>query len=300
MPTLFKKIMIICAVIIGLTIIIVPLIPKPRLSFTERQEVLNGIRRFNSELPMKIGTIGQLDKVSFVNDTLTYFFSNYGDSTIDKFYQDNYEEVRGIMKYGCLTLNGQSDAGTKLATLLDSKGIILKTVLTTPSDRNFNFVFEGKELLNFIEDVKISPTEALYTILDTHIKLANLILPIELDDLGQLQSIPSNTIKNSLGSGDKLLKIIHSGNDVVFILETQEKEFQIKDIKQVADNEYFLNEFTRELAEDPDVKEFIDMIVISHSNFGYNYYTTNHSDSVQIIIPYKILKNHSSINSLNL
>lgn len=274
--------------------------PKPKLSFSERQEILNGISRLNSELPRKIGTIGQLDKVSFIGDTLSYYFSNYGDPIIDEFYKDNYNSVRDIMKYGCLTLNGQNNSGTRLAALLETKGIILQTIFTTPSKKEFHFIFEGKELLEFLDKIKISPTEALYTILDTNIKLLNLSLPIELEDFGEIQTISSNTFKNSLGDGDRLKEIRHSDNDVIFIIETKEKDFKINEIKPISENEIFLNEFTKELATDLDIREFLGMLAISHSNMVYKYYTPNYSDSVQIIIPYIILKNHSSINSLNL
>ena len=300
MPSIFKKILIVFTIIIGLAIIIVPFLPKPKLSFSERQEIWRVIDEINRDLPKKVGTIGQLDKVSFGNDTLCYYFSNYGDSSIDEFYEENYEEVQEIMKYGCLTLKGQKNGGTKLASLLDSKGIILKTIFTTPSSKEFDFIFTGKELLDFINKIRISPTEALHTILDTHISLANLSLPMGLDDFGQIQSISNNTIKNSLGSGDRLIEIRHSGNDVIFTIETNEKEFKIKDIKPYTNNETFLTNFTESMVEDLDVKEFVDMLVVSHSNFTYHYYNPNSSESVNITIPYRILKKYSTIKSLNL
>lgn len=292
-PSTFKKILIIFAIIIGLKIIIVPLLPKPKLSFSERQEIWRVVDDMNRELPEKIGTIGQLDKVSFRNDTLCLHYSNYGDSSIDEFYEENYNEVREIMKYGCLTLNGQRNGGTNLANLLDSKGIILKTIFTTPSSKKFSFIFTGKELLDFIDAVRVSPTEALHTILDTYIRLANLSL-MGLDDFDEFQSIPINTVKNSLGEGDRLIEIQHCGNDVIFIIETNETEFKLDDIKPFINNEYFLNEITKEMVEDPDIKEFVDMLVTTHSNFTYSYSIPNSSERVNITIPYRILKNYGN------
>ena len=129
----FKQILCIFASIIIGAIIIVQLLPKPKLSFSDKQELLRTIEKLNSELPRKIGTIGQLDCVTYDANVITYHFTNFGDSLIDTFYEDNHNEVGEMMKYGVITLNGQHNAGVNLAKLLDCKGLILRIEFVQPS-----------------------------------------------------------------------------------------------------------------------------------------------------------------------
>ena len=297
MPNLFKKLLIAFTIIIGVTIIVVRIMPKPKLSYSERQKLLNQLFVFNAKLPLKIGTIGQLDRVVFEDDTMSYHFSNYGSRMIDTFYEANYDAVREVMKYGIVVLNGRNNNGTKLADWYDAKGIILKSVLKTPSSREFSWVYSGQELLDFIDKIKISPTKALYTIIDTHIKLTNMSLPLNSYDVNPIQSVTNNSIKNSLSDGDRLLEIKHEDENIIFVIETQEKEARIADIKPVAEELTFLDALMEEASEDPDMKEFIDMLALSHSNLVFSFHNVSRTDSVKVVVPYIILENHSTINN---
>lgn len=297
MPDLFKKLLIAFTIIIGLTIIVVQIMPKPKLSYSERRELLNQLFVFNAKLPLKVGTIGQLDRVVLEGDTLSYHFSNYGDRMIDAFYEANYDAVREVMMYGIIALNGRNNNGTKLTDWYDAKGIILKSVFKTPSSREFSWVYSGEELLDFIDKMKISPTKALYTIIDTNIKLANMSLPLNSYDANPIQSISNNAIKTSLSDGDRLLEIKHEDDNIIFVIETQEKEARIADIKPVAEELTFLDALMEEASEDPDMKEFIDMLALSHSNLVYSYHNVSRTDSVNIVVPYIILEDYSTINN---
>ena len=68
MNNLFKYIVAAFVLIIMGAIIVVQFLPKPKLSFTERQNINLAIQKLNSELPQEIGTIGQFEKASFRND----------------------------------------------------------------------------------------------------------------------------------------------------------------------------------------------------------------------------------------
>lgn len=297
MPSLFKRILVAFVIIIGLTIIVVQILPKSESSIPEDDEMRKIVAMINSDLPLKIGTIGQLDKVRLVDDTLSYYVSIYGDNIIDSFYEEkeNYDAVRDIVKYGIIKLNGQKNNGTKFAYTLYSKGIMLRFVVKTPSRREFSWIYSGNELWEYIDKVRISPTEAMHAILDAHIKLANLSLPMELDDFGELQSVYINSVNGSLGEREKLIEIKHSENNIIFVIETNEKNFNMNDIKPVADNEMFLNAMAKEMTEDPDMQAFVSQIVISHSDCTYLYYNSNRTDSVKITIPYNILKKYSVV-----
>lgn len=60
MNNLFKYIVAAFVLIIMGAIIVVQFLPKPKLSFTERQNINLAIQKLNSELPQEIGTIGKI------------------------------------------------------------------------------------------------------------------------------------------------------------------------------------------------------------------------------------------------
>lgn len=259
----FKQILGLFASIIIGAVIIVQFLPKPKLSFSDKQELLGAIEKLNSELPRKIGTIGQLDGVTYDSNVITYHFSNFGDSSIDTFYEDNHNKVGEIMKYGVITLNGQNNAGDNFAKLLDSKGLSVCIEFKTPSKKIFQWNYTGKDILDFMQSIRISPTEALYTIIDTHIKLANLNLPINSDDHSSVNTIVTNTIGTTLGPDERILKILHDDNSVVLVCETNEQEASIPEIKEYLNNPLFIQNYATLLSEDADIREFMNMLVLS-------------------------------------
>ena len=288
----FKQILYIFASIIIGAIIIMQFLPKPKMSFSDKQELIKTIEKLNTELPRKIGTIGQLDCITYESDVITYHFTNFGDSLIDTFYEDNHSEVGEIMKYGVITLNGQHNAGDNLSKLLDSKGLIMRIEFKTPSNKIFQWNYTGKDILNFMKSIRISPTEALCTIIDTHIKLANLSLPMESNYLGCVNTIVTNSIGSTMGQGEKLLKILHDGNSVVFICETNEQETSIHEIREYLSNPLFVQNYATLLSKDADMMEFMNLLVLSHSNLIYRLKNVEYTDSVDITIPYAILYNN--------
>ena len=56
------------------------------MSFSDKQGLIKTIKKLNIELPRKIGTIGQLDCVTYDSNVIIYHFTNFGDSSIDSFY----------------------------------------------------------------------------------------------------------------------------------------------------------------------------------------------------------------------
>lgn len=281
------------SIIIG-AIIIVQFLPKSKLSFSDKQEMLRVIEKINAELPRKVGTIGELDYVSYDSSVITYHFTSFGDSSIDTFYESNHNEIGEVMKYGVITLNGQRNTGHNLANLLEDKNLILRIEFKTPSNKIFHWDYTGKALLDFLQLIRITPTEALYTIIDAHIKLANLSLPMKSDNLGYVNTIITNAIGTSLGPDQKLLKIMHDENSVVFVCETNEREDSISEIREYLSFPLFIQNYATLLSKDADIKEFINMLVLSHSNLIYRIKNVSSTDSVDIEIPYVILNNNCS------
>ncbi len=290
----FKQILGLFASIIIGAVIIVQFFPKPKLSFSDKQELFKAIKKLNSELPRMIGTIGQLNCVTYDSNVITYHLSNFGDPSIDTFYEDNHNEVGEIMKYGVITLNGQNNAGDNFAKLLDSKGLSVCIEFKTPSKKIFQWNYTGKDILDFMQSIRISPTEALYTIIDTHIKLANLHLPIESCSHSSVNTIVTNAIGTALGPDERILKILHDGNSVVFVCETNEHEDSISEIKEYLNDPLFIHNYATLISEDSDIREFMNMLVLSHSNLTYRMKNIASTDSVDVTIPYVILKNNCS------
>ena len=198
----FKQILTLFALILINAIIIIRVIPKPKISFVKEKEMLEAINKLNSELPRNVGSIGQLDSISLESNILSYHFTVFGDPAIDNFYTDNYTEFGELAKYSIISLNGQHNTGTFITTILEENDIYLQVEIVTPSKKKFKWKYSGVELRDFISTLEITPTEALYVIIDTQIKLTNLRLPIEISDYGAANFITKNTIKATLSSNE--------------------------------------------------------------------------------------------------
>lgn len=288
----FKHLLAIFASVIIGAIILVQFLPKPKLSFSDKQELFKAIGKLNSELPRKIGSVGQLDCVTYDSNVITYHFTNFGDPSIDAFYEDNHNEVGEMLKYGVITLNGQNNAGDNFAKLLDSKGLTICIEFKTPSNKIFQWNYTGTDIIDFMKSISVTPTEALYTIIDTHIKLANLSLPTEANNPGCVNTIVTNSIGFTMGQDEKLLKILHDGNNVIFVCETDEQEISIPEIREYLSNPLFIQNYATILSKDADMMEFMNMLVLSHSNLIYRVKNVGSTDSVDVTLPYDILKNN--------
>lgn len=300
MDTTFKRILLLFVLILLGGIIVVSVIPTSP-SETDYQKLSTLVKSMNDKLPRKIGTIGQFDKVSLFDSTLTYHYSIYGNSSIYTLYEENYELLRELLLYTVVIMNGQNNAGTILSTLLTNNALSLGFEIKLPNGDIFYWQYEGHELLNFISKTKMSPTEALLKVIDAHICLTNLSLPLNIDEIdNRKQSIISNAIIQTIPSEDKdkLLKICREEDNIIFIIETNEKESSLDEIKSYAQNLLFINNFCIELAEDKDFIEFLSMLAIAHSDFTFRFRNPKATDSADVRIPYSVLKKHCSISTL--
>lgn len=286
----FKQILTLFALILINAIIITRFLPKPKISFAKKKEMLEAVNKLNSELPRNVGSIGLLDSISLESNILSYHFSVFGDPAIDNFYTDNYTEIGELAKYSILSLNGQHNTGTFIATILEENDIYLQVEIVTPSNKMFKWKYSGAELRDFISNLRIRPTEALYVIIDTQIKLTNLRLPIEISDFGAANFITTNTIKATLSSNERLLNINRDGNNIIFVIETNEREYSINEIKEYVKNPLFIENFANLISEDVDVQEFFNSLVLSHSKLTYRYKNKTSTDSADITISYQTLK----------
>lgn len=291
MNNLFKHVIIVFVLIIVGAIVIVQILPKPKLSFTVRQNIDLAIRRLNSELPQRIGTIGQIESASFKNDTLAFYSLVFGGKETDEFYEENYNEVRELIKYHVICMNGNHNAGTKMAQWLEAANIPIQVNVSTLGDKTFNWCYDGREFLDFIDKVRISPTEALHIVIEVWIKLANLSLPLSADDIN-LYSISNKTIAKSLSSGERLIRISQENDNIIFVGEIKDENFSFDEVRINASEPIFVDAFTEEISKDADVREFLDLLATSHSNLTYRWCNVSYTDSVDLVIPYMVLKKY--------
>ena len=293
MNKLFKHIVTAFVLIIVGTIIVVQFLPKPKLSFTERQNINWAIQRLNSELPQKIGTIGQFEKVTFNADTIAYYYVVYGGKETDEFYEENYNEIRELMKYIVVCMNGHHNAGTKMAQWFDDVNIPIQVNISTLGTKTFKWSYDGRELLDFIDKVRISPTEALHTVIKVWIELANLSLPLSADDIN-LQSISNKAIVKSMSPDERLMRILLENDNIIFVSEINKKDFSFDEVRINASTPQFIEAFTEEISKDADVREFLDLIATSRSNLIYRWCNVSYTDSADVVIPYMVLKQYSN------
>lgn len=276
--------------------IVVSTLPKPKLTLSTRLEIVESLKEISSDLPRKIGTIGWLNSILLEDNSIVYNLSVNGDKSIDTIYEQNYTDFRAMILYSIVSWNGQQNGGRLLANFLDSKGINMKCVITTPSQRTFQWNISPQEMLTFIDSCKKSPTDALYTVIDMHVKLAKIQLPAICDSLGELRTIPLNAISSiSFSFDDMLLDIKHENNDIIIEYLSSENVFSCKELKSRADDEELINAFALELSKDEDFSELLNILALSHSNLILKYTGVLSESILTIKIPYLVIRKYCKI-----
>ena len=159
--------------------------------------------------------------------------------------------------------------------------------------RKTTVAYPELRFLDFIHKVRISPTEALHTVIEVWIKLANLSLPLFADDIN-VQSISNNAIAKSMSPNERLIRILQKNDNIIFVSEIKEKDFSFDEVRANASNSIFVDAFTKEISKDADVREFLDLIATSHSNLIYRWCNVSYTDSADVVIPYMVLKQYSN------
>ena len=296
MKGIFKYILFICAGIVVLSMIVVSTLPKTKLTLSTRLEIEESLKDVNSDLPRKIGTIGWLNSILLEDNSIVYNLSVNGDKSIDSIYDQNYTDFHTMILYSIVTLNGQQEGGRLLAYFLDSKGINMKCMITTPSQRTFEWNIPPQEMLAFVDSCKKNPTEALYTVIDMHVKLTKIQLPAVCDSLGELRTIPLNAISSSSFSADDiLLDITHENNDIIIEYLLSEKDFSCKELKNRVDDEKLINALALELSKDEDFSELLNILALSHSNLILRYTGVLSKSIITVEIPYLVIRKYCKI-----
>ena len=271
--------------------------PRPKLTFNDKIHLSKIIAECNADLPREIGTIGYLDSMSFADETITYAVSVKGDDRIMQVYSDNYDEFKDMLKYSFIEMNGQRNLGNTFAHSLEAKGLDICFKVYTESNKSKSWTITGREISEFVDSCKSSPTTALKRVIDMQIKIADLKIPNTTSDSPQATTVAINSIVGDVKDESCLLQSIkYEGNNLLF--EYKVNEEGAKDIKRLKDREEdldFMDAFVQELAQDKDVLEFIGMLALSHSNMVLVYRENASAKQFSLTLPYTILRNHCKV-----
>lgn len=270
---------------------------RPKLSFSDQLKLSKIIALCNADLPREVGTIGFLDSLSFADETITYNFRVKGDDKIIQVYSDNYDNFGDVLKYTLVEMNGQQNLGSTLAYFLESHGLNMCFKVSTENQLSMNWNITGEELRTFIDSCKSSPTTALKNVIDMQIKIANLHLPLTGKENLQVASVATNSLVGKVSDVDFLLQSVKcEEDDIIFEYKINKNNMKdIKRLKEKLDDSDFMDAFIQELAQDIDVKEFIGMLAISHSNMVLICREAESDKQVSLKIPYTILRNSSKV-----
>ena len=293
MDKLFKYIIAILIVCTLTGIFIALNMPRPKLTFSDKMRLSQIIGECNADLPREIGTIGCLDSMSFVDETITYVVSVKGNDSIMQVYSDNYDEFKDMLKYSFIEMNGQGNLGNTFVHSLETKGLNICFKVSTENKKFMSWNITGKELSAFVDSCKLSPTTALKKVIDMQIKIANLKLPVTTSDFPKATTVAINSIVGDVKDESCLLQSIkYEGNNLLF--EYKVNEEGAKDIKRLKDRDDDFG-YMDELVQDKDLLEFIGMLAISHSNMVLVYRESKSNEQISIEMPYTILRNHCKV-----
>lgn len=297
MGKLFKYIIVLLIVCTLIGIFIALNMPRPKLTFSDKMKLSQIIAECNANLPREIGTIGYLDSMSFANETITYAVSVKGDDRIMQVYSDNYDEFKDMLKYSFIEMNGQRNLGNTFVHSLEAKGLDICFKVYTESNKSKSWTITGREISEFVDSCKSSPTTALKRVIDMQIQIANLKLPVTTSDSPKATTVAINSIVEDTKDESCLLQSIkYEGNNLLF--EYKVNEEGVKNIERRKDREEdldFMDAFVQELAQDKDVLEFIGMLALSHSNMVLVYRENASAKQFSLTLPYTILRNHCKV-----
>lgn len=296
MEKIFK--IFLCVVVFGLCVgvFVTTIIPKPSITIYEELELQKVFCDLNKNLPRTIGTVGTLDSIVYSERTITYNMTAFGDNRIKEVYTQNYNKFKDILKYSILTMNGQYNRGDVFMSILEQKKLNIAYCIYTQNGDTTKWRISGAELKDFAESCKVSPTAALRTIIDIQIEIANINLPIQIEDLNDpIKSVALNAFLGDIDASCLPQSISHIDSDIVFKYDVDEEIIDLNELDNIKNDAEFLDTFAHSLTEDADAHEFIGLLAISHSDMVIVYKGRNSHRSVSIRIPYSVLKKYCKV-----
>lgn len=296
MEKAFKIFLWIAVVGIIVGIFIAMFVPKPSMTIYEESDLQKAVYAMNSDLPRRIGTIGTLDSVFYRDRTITYNLTVFGDNRIKEVYKQNYNEFKDILKYSALVMNGQRNMGDIFISILEEKELNFGFRIYTQDGDATEWLMPGSELKAFADSCKVSPTTALRTTIDMQIEIANLNLPVRIEDIHDpIKSVALNSFLGDIDESCLPQSISHIGEDIVFEYDVDDSEIDLNELERIEYDAAAMETFAASLTEDEDVHEFLGLLAISHSNMMYTFNGRKSHKSVSVRLPYNILKKYCKV-----
>lgn len=289
MEKVIKIIVAVFVLAILVTIGIVSVLPKDRLTFDEEIEIRKGVQALNDDLPRQIGTIGALDAIRYQNRAICYDMTVFGDPSIIDFYRSHYNEFRAVALYSFSILNGQNGNANKLAEYCKAKKIGIKTTIVFADNESISWDFAPNELYDFLLSYNGTPTDALMTVLDFNIALANY----------QYSNVATNSIESLSDEGIVLASLEHRDSDVIWTWSVDEHQYSLKDLSTSFQIPNAATVILGDLVTDPYVQDLVNLISISHSNMKLRYKGYTSGKVAELYIPYSVIKQHSQVPYLH-
>lgn len=271
-------------VVIGVT----TSLPKDRLTIEEEIKVHNVVKTLNEDLPRNIGSIGTLDSIRFHKRSICYFLTVFGDASIYDFYSAHYKDFHYVLLSNFTLLNGQNGNGTKLAEFYKAKRISTSFTTYCPNYQSLTWDFSPSEPLEFIQAYNGTPTDALGSVLNFHIALANY----------NCNSITTNSLSQLSDEGIAFKSLEHIGNNIVCNWDVDDNLYDFKALTSNLKSKETAVSFIEAFANNPDAQELINLISIAHANIVFHYRGMINGQEAEITIPYSLIKQYSVVPHL--
>ncbi len=241
--------------------------------------------------------LGRINGVFFKDKFVIYDGTTYGTSDIIDFYTEHYDDLKDILMYSLYCLNGTDRNGDKFVYMLFKIDYDTRFILNTIDGKSISWDTTKEELDEFFEQCEANPTEALKKVLDIDIKLAKLSFPVDENSEIQVRSLTTDFIASTLEDGICLIDIKTIDNLIVFeyLVDDTKLDFDFATLRALSQTDEGKMIFAEIFSEDVSFREFLNLIVLSQSNLGIMYKGVTLMDSVEIVLPYTILRNYCTM-----
>ena len=241
--------------------------------------------------------LGRINGVSFKDKFVIYDITTYESSNIIEFYKEHYEDFKYMLLYSFSYLNGTDDNGDKIVYMLFKVDYDIKVVINTIDGKSISWDITKEELEEFLKQCKLTPTEALRKVLNMHIELAKLNIPVNENSEIQVRNITTEFMASTIEEGCLLIDIKTIDNLIVFeyLVDDTKLDFDFATLRALSQTDEGKMIFAEIFSEDVSFREFLNLIVLSQSNLGIMYKGVTLMDSVEIVLPYTILRNYCTM-----
>lgn len=280
-------------IILG-TIANIILIPDRKKSKTD-QEMYAMANRLKKECPVQVGAYMYLTNVSFFNDTIRYDYEIRYNDEVEKFYSENPIIVEKLTKLKII-INQQKGWNSAWANLIKENNYVWELHMKYSDNRSSTISFNGNDLSDLLKE--LTSKEALESYLNTTLFLMNKNTPIVTDEEGNLIDVEVKNLKK-IKSLEKKYQVFENafieGNNIVFLYSIPELQYTISDITGSCENPETIELLFKNMCSDPTTKEELTIFALAKCNLVLRYYGVKSKQSIDITIPYSMIRQHTYI-----